>query len=98
MTDRKSTGFCILTLTQSSIRTFGDNSRDDFRVVSGILRLSTKYLIEGLRAKALAHLSIAWPSTLKDWDSREETARSWELDNSSHGGLFYPSPIVSSQL
>ncbi|KZW01204.1 hypothetical protein EXIGLDRAFT_666494 [Exidia glandulosa HHB12029] len=53
---------------------FGDNSETDFAVVSGVLRLSNKYLIEPLRTRAIAHLSAAWPSTLSTWDAREEVA------------------------
>lgn len=75
----------------------GNNDRDDFRVVSGILRLSTKYIIDSLREKAIAHLSQAWPLTLKGWDAREEHARMYELETTTHRGHFYPSPIVCTQ-
>ncbi|CAL1715631.1 unnamed protein product [Somion occarium] len=74
--------------------TFGNNDRSDFRVVSGILRLSAKYIIDSLRAKALAHLSEAWPSTLKAWDLREDLARVYELETGTPRGFRYPSPIV----
>ncbi|EJD41200.1 hypothetical protein AURDEDRAFT_69110 [Auricularia subglabra TFB-10046 SS5] len=53
---------------------FGDNSEADFAVVSGVLRLSNKYLIEPLRRRAIAHLSLAWPTTLTSWDEREDLA------------------------
>ncbi|KAJ7668367.1 hypothetical protein B0H17DRAFT_990130 [Mycena rosella] len=72
---------------------FGTNDRDDFRAVAGILRLSTKYIVDSLRAKALAHLCIAWPSTLKGWDAREDLGRSFEMETSTSAGHFYPSPI-----
>lgn len=77
-------------------RSFGSNDQEDFRMVSGILRLSTKYLCDSLRAKALAHLSIAWPSDLKSWDAREDAAR-YEMDseNVANIGHIYPTPIVS---
>ncbi|KAF8920508.1 hypothetical protein CPB85DRAFT_1372650 [Mucidula mucida] len=65
----------------------------DFRTVSGILRLSTKYIIDHLREKALAHLSTAWPSTLAGWDTREDYARYAEQDPAQHGRV-YPSPIA----
>jgi len=70
---------------------FGNNDPADFRMVSGILRLSTKYLVDSLRAKALAHLSIAWPNSLKGWDAREDLARADEMRS---GGMstIYPSP------
>src|SRR5882762_2915139 len=77
-------------------RSFGNNGQEDFQVVSGILRLSTKYLCDSLRAKALAHLSIAWPSDLKSWDAREDAAR-YETDSerATNIGHIYPTPIVS---
>ncbi|KAH0582871.1 hypothetical protein H2248_010774 [Termitomyces sp. 'cryptogamus'] len=73
--------------------TFGNNNQEDFLVVSGVLRLSTKYLIDSLRTKALAHLSKAWPTSLKEWDAREDLARTHETDltNASH---LYPHPIA----
>lgn len=72
---------------------FGNNDEDDFRVVSGILRLATKYIIDELREMALAHLSIAWPSTLKAWDAREDLSRSYELETIYPAGQRYPHPI-----
>jgi len=72
---------------------FGNNDEDDFRVVSGILRLSTKYLIDSLRAKALAHLSIAWPSNLKAWDLREDFPLRFENEGQSRASPYrYPHP------
>ncbi|KAG6812753.1 hypothetical protein H0H92_000799 [Tricholoma furcatifolium] len=73
---------------------FGNNDPEDFRIVSGVLRLSTKYLIDSLRTKALAHLSKAWPTDLKAWDMREDLARSHETDISSNGSHLYPHPIA----
>ncbi|KAJ7760502.1 hypothetical protein B0H16DRAFT_1674360 [Mycena metata] len=73
---------------------FGNNDHEDFRIVSGILRLSTKYIVDSLRAKALAHLCIAWPSTLKGWDAREDVSRTFEMETSASGGHFYPSPVA----
>lgn len=74
--------------------TFGDNNRDDYRVVSGILRLATKYLIDNLRKRALDHLSVAWPTALKGWEAREDVARVFESETGQPRGLRYPSPIV----
>jgi len=71
---------------------FGNNDEDDFRVVAGILRLSTKYLIDSLRAKALAHLSTAWPVDLKSWDAREDIARVYESENLGKRSHRYPHP------
>jgi len=72
---------------------FGDNGKKDFRKVSGILRLSHKYIIDSLKAKALAHLSVVWPTSLKAWDAREDVSRIYEME--TNGGRFYPHPIVS---
>lgn len=76
--------------------TFGDNGREDFKVVSGILRLSTKYMVDSLRTKALAHLTEAWPPTLRGWDLREDKSRTHEQDTGCGRGQLYPSPIVSN--
>ncbi|OBZ65239.1 hypothetical protein A0H81_14734 [Grifola frondosa] len=73
--------------------TFGNHDRNDFRLVSGVMRLATKYLIDSLRKRALAHLSIPWPSTLKGWDAREDIARAYEAERTAHRGHRYPSPI-----
>ncbi|EPQ56778.1 hypothetical protein GLOTRDRAFT_75636 [Gloeophyllum trabeum ATCC 11539] len=73
---------------------FKDNDQQDFQVVSGILRLSSKYLIDALREKALAHLSKAWPTTLEGWDAREDRARSYESDAGPPTTYLYPSPIA----
>ncbi|GJE90441.1 hypothetical protein PsYK624_065740 [Phanerochaete sordida] len=73
--------------------TFGDNGREDYRVVSGILRLATKYIIDKLRMRALEHLAVAWPTTLKRWDAREDVARAFESETGQPRGLRYPSPI-----
>ncbi|KAK7683331.1 hypothetical protein QCA50_013593 [Cerrena zonata] len=73
---------------------FGDNGREDFRVVSGLLRLSTKYIVDSLRQRALTHLSEAWPSSLNDWDLREDYARVYELETGASRSFRYPSPIA----
>lgn len=75
-------------------RALGNNDRQDFRIISGILRLSTKYIIDSLRSKALDHLSIAWPATLQGWDAREDASRAYELETGVPRGHMYPSPIV----
>lgn len=77
-------------------RKFGDNGKEDFRIVAGILRLATKYVIDSLRTEALDHLRKAWPSTLKGWDAREEAV------GGSYGSIeeprFYPNPVVRPNL
>ncbi|EJD07217.1 uncharacterized protein FOMMEDRAFT_24647 [Fomitiporia mediterranea MF3/22] len=70
---------------------FDNNSSEDFRVVSGILRLASKYEIDGLRSRALEHLSVAWPATLKGWDAREEFLGN--AGGSVEEPRFYPNPV-----
>ena len=82
--------------TDAIRRTFGDNDPNDFAIVSGILRLSTKYAMDSLRSKAIAHLNIAWPTTLKGWDLREDKAHACDLASSAEHASLYPSPIVRS--
>ncbi|KZT64585.1 hypothetical protein DAEQUDRAFT_732434 [Daedalea quercina L-15889] len=73
---------------------FGDNGREDFRAVSGILRLANKYDIEKLQRQALEHLRTAWPMTLRGWDAREDLARMFELESGLQQGFRYPSPVA----
>ncbi|KAI0259377.1 hypothetical protein BC834DRAFT_906593 [Gloeopeniophorella convolvens] len=72
---------------------FGNNDQDDFVIVSGILRLSTKYAMDSLRSKAIIHLNIAWPTTLKGWDLREDRAHAYDLASPTERASLYPSPI-----
>ena len=81
----------IISLVASS--KFGSNDEADFSAVAGILRLATKYIIDELREMTLEHLCVAWPSTLKTWDMREDHARIRELDGGMHH--LYPHPFVS---
>jgi len=75
-------------------RTWGDNGLEDFETVSGVLRLSHKYLIDPLRTKAIEHLQKAWPSTLEGWDAREDLARWYDGELGPLGGR-YPQAVVS---
>ena len=45
-----------------------------FSVVSGLLRLSTKYHVDRLREEVLHGLSTSWPTVLSQWDAREARA------------------------
>lgn len=67
---------------------------DDFEAVSGVLRLSHKYMVDSLRTKAIEHLHNAWPITLQGWDKREEIAR-WYNGEWNTGGGRYPHPTVN---
>ncbi|KAG1732482.1 hypothetical protein EDB19DRAFT_1929180 [Suillus lakei] len=71
---------------------FGKNDPVDFRMVSGILRLATKYLVDSLRTKALVHLNRAWPNSLKGWDAREDLSRADEMQSGPGMSNIYPSP------
>jgi hypothetical protein len=46
----------------------------DFLLIAAILRLSTKYNVDVLRRRALAHISSLYPTTLQEWDLRKDTA------------------------
>jgi len=46
----------------------------DFRIISGVLRLSHKYDVQYLRRRALAHLSSAYPATFAAYQNREDGA------------------------
>ncbi len=50
--------------------------------------------MDSLRSKAIAHLGIAWPMTLKGWDLREDKAHAHDLASSTEHAGLYPSPIV----
>ncbi|KAF7293785.1 Glutamine amidotransferase type-1 domain-containing protein [Mycena chlorophos] len=45
-----------------------------FTLIAAILRLSTKYNVDFLRRRALAHISSLYPTTLQDWEQRKDTA------------------------
>ncbi|OAX37638.1 hypothetical protein K503DRAFT_771291 [Rhizopogon vinicolor AM-OR11-026] len=68
----------------------------DFAVVSSVLRLSTKYFIEHLRKRCIARLARDWPTSLAEWDRRE--------DDLTHTLGYYgplkilPHPILIIQL
>ncbi|KAF8868011.1 hypothetical protein BD779DRAFT_1473851 [Infundibulicybe gibba] len=46
----------------------------NFPALAGVLRLSTKYLVEPLRAPHLMHLHCDWPTPLSAWDARKAAA------------------------
>ncbi|KZT72000.1 hypothetical protein DAEQUDRAFT_744039 [Daedalea quercina L-15889] len=62
-----------------------------FEVIAGVLRLSSKYLIEHLRIRCVQWLRADWPSTLEGWDRREQQA----TDDSKRytPREWYPHPI-----
>ncbi|TFY62276.1 hypothetical protein EVJ58_g3961 [Rhodofomes roseus] len=62
-----------------------------FDVISGVLRLSNKYLIDHLRIRCLQWLRADWPSSLEGWDRRELQATD---DNKRYAPReSYPHPI-----
>jgi hypothetical protein len=44
----------------------------DFATLAGVLKLSVKYDMSGLRRDAISHLSDCYPTTLAAWDNRPE--------------------------
>ncbi|KAI0657695.1 hypothetical protein C8Q70DRAFT_1000191 [Cubamyces menziesii] len=74
---------------------FANNDRNDFVAVSGMLRLANKYLVEeSIRSKVLEHIRVVWPSTLHEWDAREDIARMYETETGSMRGHRFPNPIA----
>ncbi|KAF7297451.1 Glutamine amidotransferase type-1 domain-containing protein [Mycena indigotica] len=45
-----------------------------FTLIAAVLRLSTKYNVDFLRRRALAHISSLYPTTLQDWEQRRDNA------------------------
>lgn len=50
-------------------------------LLSALLRLTTKYRIERLRAELLEDLATAWPTTLVEWDLREKRLSNCKAEN-----------------
>ncbi|KAJ7186039.1 hypothetical protein C8R46DRAFT_937682 [Mycena filopes] len=53
-------------------------AKTDFNVMSGIIRLSTKYQVDTLRKRGLVHLSSAFPTDISQYSRWPETA-SWHI-------------------
>ncbi|THU82654.1 hypothetical protein K435DRAFT_872102 [Dendrothele bispora CBS 962.96] len=47
--------------------------KTNLSVITGVLRLSTKYDVPYLRKRALMHLNRSYPSSLKAWDNRNKS-------------------------
>ncbi|KAJ7057702.1 hypothetical protein C8F01DRAFT_991607 [Mycena amicta] len=45
-----------------------------FPLIAALLRLSTKYNVDFLRRRALAHISSLYPTTIQDWEQRKDNA------------------------
>ncbi|KAJ7156757.1 hypothetical protein C8R46DRAFT_1115047 [Mycena filopes] len=55
-----------------------------FRIIAGVLRLSTKYEVDYLRQRALVHFCSMFPTTLAQWDSKRKlvfsiAASAWQI-------------------
>ncbi|PCH44082.1 hypothetical protein WOLCODRAFT_77004 [Wolfiporia cocos MD-104 SS10] len=75
---------------------FAKSSAANFCAISGVLRLSTKYMIEHLRQCCLLRLRHDWPSTLAGWDLREKEAT--DCLGRYAPRECYPHPILVIQL
>ncbi|KAJ7652785.1 hypothetical protein DFH06DRAFT_1093814 [Mycena polygramma] len=53
-----------------------------FPILAGILRMSHKYEVDGLRKRALVHLSTRHPMTLWEWES-SNSSLSWNVEAAS---------------
>ncbi|KII92351.1 hypothetical protein PLICRDRAFT_104322 [Plicaturopsis crispa FD-325 SS-3] len=83
---------CPLNSRSSSLAYDGS----DISLVSGLLRMFTKYRVMRLRGEALRGLSLIWPSTISLWESRETKA-------TDSAGVYaprqaHPHPILVIQL
>ncbi|TFK39269.1 hypothetical protein BDQ12DRAFT_698267 [Crucibulum laeve] len=58
-------------------------STTEFDIISGILRLSTKYEVDYLRRRAIRHLDVLYPLTLTAFDRRQETRTTPWKDNTA---------------
>lgn len=84
---------CIIRIfTYASHSYFDKPSADDFPVLAGVLRLSTKYMIEHLRQRCLVRLTADWPCTLSAWDEREKAAT--RKDGRYNPRDAYPHPLL----
>ncbi|KIM42686.1 hypothetical protein M413DRAFT_408695 [Hebeloma cylindrosporum] len=68
MTDRRRNIFSCRSMTRGFLN---GHRRRPYEVVLAVLKLSTKYEVGYLRKRALAHLSLAYPLSLDQWDKRE---------------------------
>ncbi|TFY52585.1 hypothetical protein EVG20_g10491 [Dentipellis fragilis] len=66
--------------------TFLNRNVEDFFLLAGILRLSTKYFVAHLRTQAIRHLTQTWSFTLRGHDEMVELALSSPVIN----GTTYP--------
>ncbi|THH27559.1 hypothetical protein EUX98_g6624 [Antrodiella citrinella] len=73
-------------------------SADDFPVIAGVLRLSTKYMIEHLRQRCLLRLTADWPATLAAWDERERFATDKESRYNPRDAYPHPLLVISLAL
>ncbi|KAF9527872.1 hypothetical protein CPB83DRAFT_855338 [Crepidotus variabilis] len=75
---------------------FKQPASGDFPAIAGVLRLSTKYLVEPLRQRCLARLEADWPKTLAEWDAREQ--RCTDANGRYTPRDHYPHPILVIEL
>ncbi|KAG0698779.1 hypothetical protein DFH29DRAFT_990994 [Suillus ampliporus] len=80
---RSSFGFTHLLIALYDGIYFTKHTSADFVAIAAVLRLSTKYFIEHLRERCIARLAIDWPTSLPQWDRREN-------DGIDSGGRYNP--------
>ncbi|KIY74005.1 hypothetical protein CYLTODRAFT_386164 [Cylindrobasidium torrendii FP15055 ss-10] len=68
--------------------------QNDFPLVSSVLRLSTKYLVEPLRVRCLARLQYDYPPDLSTWDQREQEATNEEGYYSPRDQYAHPIRVI----
>ncbi|PSS37870.1 hypothetical protein PHLCEN_2v338 [Hermanssonia centrifuga] len=58
-----------------------------FPVTSALLRLSTLYKVESIRADVLQRLLLSWPLNLSQWEAREKSVTNVD-------GVYAPRPVL----
>lgn len=69
-----------------------------FSSACALLRLSTKYGVQSLRKEIIAQLSLAWPTTLNQWESREKAATDLSGTYSPRSTLPHPVYVALLQV
>ncbi len=80
-----------ITLTLCSSLVFKDHDPNTARIVSGVIRLADKYLIEPLHRRLVQQVCDDWPTTLNDYDISQAEIDTLEgLSGRSVQDTLYP--------
>jgi hypothetical protein len=76
---------CITKLKHGAHRLFELENEHDFQVVSGVLRMATKYQVPALRQRAMEPLLKRYPTSLSAWDAMRGNLRSFSDERYREG-------------